>query len=158
MLSETLTAEELSLILRLVEGDEYTVGFTRDWGQGKLTVINLSPSAELVRALHHQTQTSIPVTTKSPGIHTSLYSRDEVLYLIILNNSLENKTALITIDPSVHKKCNYKVSNLISGEEWVEGQFNLQSVNINIPCKDATILELSPLNRIDNFNLNYHEE
>jgi len=70
---EKLTAEEFSLIISLVEGEVYTVGFTREWGQGKLTVI------------------------------------------------------------------------IVSGEEWIAKHLDYHPLNVNIACKDATILKLSPI-------------
>ena len=150
LLSETLTAEELNLILSLVEGDEYTVGFTREWGQGKLTVVNISPSDGMVRALHKMAEVNIPSSSKTPGILTALYSRDGVLYVIVMNNSSEDKSALITIDPDMVGLWDYLVSDLVSGEKWLVEHINMDSLNVNIPRKDATILKLSPLSSMEN--------
>jgi hypothetical protein len=142
--SEKLTAEELILILSLVQGDEYTVGFTREWGQGKLTVVNVASSVEMVRALHQMAGVNIPVTSETPGIHTSLYSRENYRYVIVTNNSAEDKSALIKIDPEMLESHDYRVSDLVSDEEWVIQPQNIPSLTVKLPRKDATMLKLSP--------------
>ena len=141
---ETLTAEELNLILSLVEGEVYTVGFTREWGQGKLTVINIAPSVGLVRAVHQMAAVIVPTSSTIPGIHTALYSRDGFLFVIAMNNSSEDKSAIITLDPGSVEACDYQVSDLVSGETWVAEHLIQQPLNVNLPRKDATILKLSP--------------
>jgi hypothetical protein len=143
LLSETLTAEELSLLLRVVEGDEYAIGFTRVWGKGKLTVVNLSPSKGMVRALHQMAEVNIPVLSKTPGITTALYSRDGVMYMIVMNNSSEDKSALITIDPDMLEHRDYQISDLVSGDNWLEKHNNVHLLSVNVPRKDATIIKLS---------------
>ena len=142
---EKLTAEEFSLIISLVEGEVYTVGFTREWGQGKLTVIIIAPSDGLVRAVHQMAAVNVPVTSKTHGIHTALYSRDDILYVIAMNNSSEDKSAVITLDPDMVEICDYQVSDLVSGEEWMAKHLDYHPLNVNIACKDATILKLSPI-------------
>ena len=141
--SEKLTAEELILILSLVQGDEYTVGFAREWGQGKLTVVNVAPSVEMVQALHQMAGVNIPVISKTPGIHTSLYSRENYRYVIVTNNSAEDKSALIKIDPEMLESHDYRVVDLVSDEEWVIQPQNIPSLTVKLPRKDATMLKLS---------------
>jgi hypothetical protein len=142
---ETISAEELNLILSLVEGEVYTVGFTREWEQGKLTVINIAPSDRLVRAVHQMAAVNVPTSSTTPGIHTTLYSRDDFLFVIAINNSYEDKSAIIKLDPDRVEACDYQVSDLVSGETWIAEHLKIQPLNVNIPRKDATVLKLSPI-------------
>jgi len=141
---ETLTAEELTLLLEMVEGDIYTVGFTRHLGQGKLTVLNLSPSKALVKALHYFAGVNIASRSITPGITTALYSRGEVRFLVIINNSSEAKAAEILLDPTIFDYLEYQVQDLISGRNWIVSLEPDYSITARIACKDATVLKLIP--------------
>ena len=141
---EILTAEELSLLLDLIEGDTYTVGFTQHLGQGKLTVLNLSPSKALVKALHYFAGVNIASCSLTPGITTALYSRGEVRFLVIINNSSEGKTAEILLDPTIFDCLDYQVQDLISDRVWMVSLEPDYSITAHIDCKDATVLKLIP--------------
>ena len=141
---EILMAEELSLLLDLIEGDTYTVGFTQHLGQGKLTVLNLSPSKALVKALHYFAGVNIASCSLTPGITTALYSRGEVRFLVIINNSSEGKTAEILLDPTIFDCLDYQVQDLISERVWMVSLEPDYSITAHIDCKDATVLKLIP--------------
>lgn len=152
---ETLTAEELATLLGMIEGHTYTVGFTRHWGQGKLTVLNLSPSKALVEATHRFACVNIPSYSQTPGITTALYSRGEDRFLVIINNSKEAKTAEIILNPALFNCQDYQVQDLISGRIWMVNHKPDCSIITPIDGKDATVLKLIPatLEKSQEFNI-----
>jgi hypothetical protein len=142
---ETITAEELNLILHLVDGDQYTVGFSRKMGLGHVTILNLSPSEGILRAIHEMAEVKIPVISNTDGIHTAIYTRDKEIFVIVMNNSWEGKSAGITIDPDMIQNSDYQVLDLVTGEKWLFRPSNNHLILANIQRKDATILKLSPM-------------
>jgi hypothetical protein len=141
---ETLTAEEMELILSLVEGDRYTVGYTRSLGKGKLTVLNLAPSAELVVALHNMAGVNIPSRSLTPGITTALYLRGSILYLIVTNISSEDKVAQVLLDPNLLDGIDYGVEELITGNRWLISRSQGYPMFVTVNHKDAVMLKLTP--------------
>jgi hypothetical protein len=62
-----------------------------------------------------------------------------------MNNSSEDKSALIAINPNMLEHSVYQVSDLVSGDNWLEKHNNVHLLSVNVPRKDATILKLSPI-------------
>jgi hypothetical protein len=142
---ENLTAEELELITGLVKGDQYTVGYTRSFGAGRLTVIHLAPSAALLLALYEMIGIETPSRSTTPGISTALYRRDSDLYLILINRTTEAKAAEILLQPAFIQGEHYQVHDLVSGNTWVQTFYGGGSLHASISRKDATLLKLTPL-------------
>lgn len=146
---ENLTAEELELITGLVQGDQYTVGYTRSFGEGRLTVIHLAPSAASILALHKMTGIEISSRATTPGIVSALYRRATDLYLVLINTTIEAKVAEILIQPALLQGKFYQVRDLVSGNTWEHRFDEGSSLQAQIGRKDATLLKLTPLVKVD---------
>jgi hypothetical protein len=136
------TMEELSLQMGLQAGAQYTIGYTEERGRGCLTVIGLSPSAELLLALYEHLNMRLPGRSLTPQISTALFRRDRQLYLIAVNNGDEDKVADVVLDRDLLKVPRWKVRNLVSGQDWTANLKESNHLTFPVPRKDGVILQL----------------
>jgi len=140
---ETLTAEELELITGLIEGDRYQVGFTQLFGDGRLTVVHVAPSAQLLLALHDMTGVQIPSRSLTPGITTAWFRRGVDRFLFVMNTTTEDKVAEISIHTAFLPAEEYQVQDLVTEKKWHLAPRFGNTVNVSIKQKDATLLKLT---------------
>jgi hypothetical protein len=110
-----LVAEENQLHWNLQTDQEYIVGYTERKGKGKITVVGLEPTPELIIALHQYLSINIPVRSLTPGIQTSLFQRDGSLYIFVLNPTPEDKTVEVILNPDLFSVPAQEVVDLVSG-------------------------------------------
>ncbi|HIQ06405.1 MAG TPA: hypothetical protein EYH31_12095, partial [Anaerolineae bacterium] len=84
--SATLTAEENEQLSALPAGTRYAIGYTEQRGQGRLTVVGLTPSPDLLLALHRHFGVPIYARSRTSDISTALFQRDEAFYLVAVNH------------------------------------------------------------------------
>jgi hypothetical protein len=134
---------ELLLQFDLQNGAQYTVGYSQVRGQGRLTVIGLQPSPELLLALHQHFDVPIPSRSHTGGITTGLFQRDDELYLMATNVGAEDKGAHIEFDSAILTSGTWQVQNL-ERESITDVDINANSrLDIQLPRKDGLILRLS---------------
>ncbi len=81
----------------------------------------------------------IPVHATTPGISTALFERDEIRYLVAVNNGNESKTADIVLSDQRA----YCLDDLMRGRrDTIAGK-----LSIDLPCKDGAVLRLTPQKR-----------
>ncbi|MBK8033043.1 MAG: beta-galactosidase [Chloroflexi bacterium] len=128
-------SEELLLQFDLATGQQYTIGYTVRRLRGRITVIGLQPTPELLVLLHRQFGVGIPSRSTTPDVTTALFHRDGDYYLIASNVGDEGKTATIQLPApqSGHWR------------DLVSGTVVAASGQISVPVarKDSTMLRLS---------------
>ncbi|MCC6801235.1 MAG: hypothetical protein IT319_00005, partial [Anaerolineae bacterium] len=108
-------SEELVLQFSLQEGLRYTVGYTIQRGQGRITVIGLQPSPALLLALHDHFGVTVACRSQIGGVSSALFRRGDAFYLIATNDGSEPKAALFEIAPGIMRAGAWQVENLDSG-------------------------------------------
>jgi hypothetical protein len=136
------TMEELSLQMSLQAGTQYTIGYTEQRGQGRLTVIGLAPSPELIRALYDHFDVNVPSRALTPQISTALYRRDQEFFLLAVNYGNEDKTAEVQLTADFAEIPCWRVRNLVDNQEWTLDLRGSNRVTFSVPRKDGVILQL----------------
>jgi hypothetical protein len=136
------TMEELSLQMSLQAGTPYTVGYSESRGQGCLTVIGLSPSPELLLALHEHLNVHLPSCSLTPQVSTALFRRDQNFYLLAVNNGNEDKITDVVIHTGFMELPSWKAHNLISRQEWNLNMQESSHLIFPLPRKDGVIIQL----------------
>jgi hypothetical protein len=85
----------------------------------------------------------------TPGIVSALYRRATDLYLVLINTTIEAKVAEILIQPALLQGKFYQVRDLVSGNTWEHRFDEGSSLQAQIGRKDATLLKLTPLVKVD---------
>lgn len=136
------TQEELSLQMSLQAGAQYTIGYTEERGRGCLTVIGLSPSPELMLALHDHLQVRLLSRSLAPQISTALFRRNGEFYMFAVNDGQEDKIAEVVLDPSVLEPSVWRARNLVGGQEWTVNLHESDHLIVPVPRKDGVIVHL----------------
>lgn len=142
--SDSQKAEELQLHSSLPAGDRYIIGYTEQRGRGRLTVLGLAPSPELLVGLHKHLGVPLAARSRTPGVRTALFQREEALYLVTVNNGAEDKEAAIMLSPEVASAERYRAEDLISGGTWTLNVTEAPELTLRAPRKDGTVLRLTP--------------
>ena len=137
-LSGKLTAEELSLQTNLQAGARYTVGYTQESGRGRLTVLGLSPSPELLLALHRYFHIGIPARSVTPGVATAFFQRGQEHYLIAVNNTDQSLTANIELE--LQDSGPLQITDLTTDDSWNVDRKAPTRIVFPLPRKDGTVL------------------
>jgi hypothetical protein len=133
-------SEELCLQFDLQVGKHYTIGCSVERGLGRLTVLGISVSPELLVMLHDQFNVSIPTRSHTQDIKTALLQRDHLLYVIVTNAGDEAKSAEIQFAREIIPKGSIVGSDLIL-KRYTGTLGDLLSVPVG--RKDGAIVRLS---------------
>lgn len=138
MAPKSIVAEENSLQWNLQNGETYTVGYTRDLGKGKITMLGMSPSKELILGLHQYFDVKIPARALTPGIQVACFRRDNNTYLTIVNTTNEDKHALIDVDAAALPEGNLKIVDMLTGKALEMNRL----IEVFVPRKNGTVISL----------------
>ena len=127
----------------LQNGAQYTVGYTQTRGPGKLTVIGLQSSPDLLLALHQHFEVSIPSRSHTGGVTTGLFQRNNEIYLMAANVGAEDKGAHIEFDSAILPNGTWKVENL-EREQVTNVEISaVPFLDIQLLRKDGLVMRLS---------------
>ena len=136
------TMEELSLQMSLQAGTEYTIGYSEQRGRGCLTVIGLSPSPELFRAIYEYLNIGVPARSLTPQVSTALFRRNQEFYLVAVNSGDEAKVADVILDSDLLAIDQWRARNLVSGRESTVNVHENGHLIFPLARKDGVILHL----------------
>jgi len=136
------TAEELSLQMGLQAGAQYTVGYTEARGRGRLTVLGLKPTPELLLALHDHLHAKISSRSLTPGVSTALFRRAQDIYLLAVNSGDEDKIAEVVLAGDLPKPSCWQARDLVSGQEWTVDLRESGRLTFSLARKDGAIIHL----------------
>lgn len=137
-------AEELSLQWSLTAGEQYTVGYSEQRGNGRITVVGLVPTPGLLLGLQHWAGVIPPSRSVTAGINTALYRQGEGLVLFATNQGEEEKTAAILLDTTLLGDGQYEVYDLLH-DRPVEAPLSVTGrLYVTLPRKDGTIVQIRP--------------
>jgi beta-galactosidase len=135
-----ISSEELVLQGNLQVGARYTIGFSQERGQGRVTVIGAEPVPALIRAVHSFAGVAMSVSTTTPDITATLYQRDNAYYLIAVNNGNEGKAATFFFDPDIIPNTSINPTTIFgnSAHPLRDGGLVLE-----IPRKDGAVIRIT---------------
>ncbi|MGB8981607.1 MAG: beta-galactosidase [Anaerolineales bacterium] len=136
------TAEELSLQMGLQAGAQYKVGYTETRGRGRLTVLGLKPTPELLLALHDHLHAQISSRSLTPQVSTALFRRGQELYLLAVNSGDEDKIAEVVLAGDLPKPSCWQARDLVSGQEWTVDLRESGRLTFSLARKDGAIIHL----------------
>lgn len=121
--------EEMAIHCALPEGQAYTVGFTRQVGEGRLTLIGLQPSAALVEGLLGAFGVIPPVRARPAGVQAALFRRGDGWVLLAVNPGDRPVQAVFELSAAAGKTVS--VHDLTGDAEW--GGVVLETGQISAP-------------------------
>ncbi len=137
-----LPAEELSLQWNLQTGEKYTIGYTQRYGAGRVTMLGLAPSAELLNGVHHFFQIPIPVQSQTSGVLTALFQRGVHHYIIAVNAGNEEKTAMLRLDARCCSVKHGTARDMLTGEVRPFDFTASPTLSLPLGRKTGTVLSL----------------
>jgi hypothetical protein len=139
-------SEELKLQFSLQEGFGYTVGYTVERGQGRVTVIGLQPTPALILALHRSFGVTAACRSRVSGVSSGLFRRGDDYYLVATNDGSESKATLFDLALPAGR---WQAHNLETGEMIGTTSGNGGTLPVMIGRKDGVALRLTLANERD---------
>ncbi len=140
-----LTSEELALQFNLQAGTRYIVGFTQARAQGRLTVLHVQPTPELLLALHRWAGVPLACRSRTRGVNTAIFRRDGEIILIAVNAGNEDKAAEIDLEPGLLAEGRWLIENLETGQQFTIDIPAAGPLSVNLPRKDGVALHFRHL-------------
>ncbi|HEV7665257.1 MAG TPA: beta-galactosidase [Chloroflexota bacterium] len=78
-------------------GETMTVGYVLQRGRGRMVVVGLTPSPDLLLALHAWLGVGVPITAATPSIRSALFRRADRYFAIVLNSSGQSLEARLKL-------------------------------------------------------------
>jgi len=136
--------EESDKVLSHDAGREVTVGYVQSRGKGKIMVLGLRPTPELLRAIHGYFGIPVYAISEIPVVKTALFRRDNRFYLVVVNNGEEDLTASIRIaHPDLPRKARAWDVRADRALPLLPQQDQIVSLHVPIGRKDGTIVEIA---------------
>jgi hypothetical protein len=136
---KNLPSEELTLQFDLQTGERYTIGYTVSRGKGKITVLGIQPSPELLVPIHKYVDVPITCRSLTAGVASALFQRAGNLYLIAVNPGAEEKFADIELALGTDMKSEWAARDIMTGRDI---GVVAESMTISLPRRGGTIIHL----------------
>lgn len=139
-----VTAEESCLQFRLQNDQQYTVGFSRQVGKGRITQVGLPASSLLLEDVGRACGLNLTLPLKSFGCSTALYRRGDEYFLMACNAGDVQTALSIPWDRiSAEVAESATVTDLFLNKTWKISSNHPASLDFSLPPKDATILRIT---------------
>ncbi len=126
----------------LPPSEDYIVGYTQNIEKGRLTFIGLKPDSKLIANLLSGLEINIYCHTEENNIHCALFNRDEIYYLIAVNNNNHLCGVKFTINAGFDGI--YNITDLISNKTETIDFRQQNFIYWHIRKKDGIILKIAP--------------
>ncbi len=136
-------SEELCLQFDLQTGARHTVGYTRQQGQGRLTVLGLQPTPELLLEIHRVLEVPIPCRSLTSGVVATLFRRGDAYYVFAVNSGDEGKAAEIAFGGGTIADGRWLAEDLIAGRSAPVVIVGGRGLAVSLPRKDGTVIRLT---------------
>lgn len=136
--------EENRQIRSLVFQKNYNVGYVEARGKGKIIVLSLRPTPELIRGVLEMLAVEQPVSVQMPQVKHALFSGPRAHELVLINTGNEAIVSQVSLSEQQFIPGSFHLRNLRNGEEYqmtVKDQ-DPSSFYIQLPRKDGTIVEI----------------
>jgi hypothetical protein len=137
---------EMERHIRLPVGRRFTVGWTKEYGRGRITVVGLEPSAALVKALHTGFSVPLPPHAAEPGATVGTLRGDNRLLVLVANVSDAARTVRITLPTSLVTNPKAVVTRLLGeGHQDLLASGSTARLAVSLGGHDATAIQISPI-------------
>ncbi len=139
---------EYQLIVNIESEKNLLVGYHQKKGKGTLTFLGTPPSPDLLIKLHDFLKVHIPALPLCKNIQVITYRRNNLHYLVVLNDGQEGKGVTIQLDHTEFPGIQYAVRDVLDGDEQVVtfGDSGRKLLTVQIEPKNGSIIEISDLN------------
>jgi hypothetical protein len=123
--------------VRLPVGQRITIGYVERRGSGRLVVMGVVPTPELLVALHPWLGVSIPCRALSPGVRSAVFRRGLEYVAVLTNTSPEAREASLRLELEPLPR---QARDLLTGcrTPVVDGR-----VLVRVPARSGTAIQLS---------------
>jgi len=139
---------EYQSIVNIGNEKNLLVGYHQKRGKGTLTFLGTPPSPDLLIKLHDFLKVHIPVLPLCKNVQTIVYRRNNLHYLVVLNDGQEGKGVTIRLDHTEFPGKQYAVRDILDGDEQVVAfsDSGRKLLTVQIKPKNGSIFEISDLN------------
>ena len=136
---------EYQLIVNIGNEKNLLVGYHQKKGKGTLTFLGTPPSPDLLIKLHDFLKVHIPALPLCQNVQTIVYRRNNLHYLVVLNDGQEGKGVTIRLDHTEFPGKQYTVRDVLDGDEQVVtfGDSGRKLLTVQIKPKNGSIIEIS---------------
>jgi hypothetical protein len=91
--------------------NKYTIGYIKRVGRGRLIVLGIEPSPELISRLHQWLRIPVYSQALTAGIQTAIFRKDDGYCLFIISSQNEPKNVTVALSAGLFKKPKYSVQD-----------------------------------------------
>lgn len=136
--------EENRQIRSLIFQKRYTVGYIEPRGKGKILVVSLKPTPELLRGVFKMLAIEEPVNVQMPQVKHALFLGPNAHELVLINTGDQAVFSQIQLSKKQFPPGFFQLRNLRDGEDYQMTVSDKDKSNfyIQLPHKDGTIIEI----------------
>ena len=136
--------EENRQIRSLMFRKRYTIGYVEQRGNGKIVVLSLAPTADLVKGVTEMLAVDLPVSIGSAGVKHALFSNPRADELVLINTSDQEVFCPVQLSEKRYTPGSFKLHNLrnIADNKIYKRDETQNLFHVQIPRKDGTIIEI----------------
>jgi len=139
---------EYQIMVNMGNEKNLLVGYHQKKGKGTLTFLGTPPSPDLLVKLHNFLDVHISALPLCKNVQTIVYRRNNLHYLVVLNNGQEGKGVTIQLDSTEFPGKQYAVRDVLDGDKQVVefSDSRRKLLTVQIKPKNGSIIEISDLN------------
>jgi beta-galactosidase len=140
--------EENRQIRSLVFQKRYTVGYVEQRGKGRIVVLSLRPTPELLRGVLDMLKVDVSVEVQMPQVKHALFSGPAAHELVLINTGDQDIISQVRLSKALFPAGSFHLRNLRQGEDYgmTVNEQEESEFYIRLPRKDGTIIEIIPGN------------
>lgn len=141
---DNIFAEENKLLDDNEAALKFIAGYQLSLGSGKLIFLGVTPTPEIISALHRMTGVPIYCQATTPRTLVALFQKNEQqYYLIVINLGEEVREVRLQLTPEIFASSTWRSSDLFSNESRQLVFSEAPELTIAVGRKDGTVLELN---------------
>jgi hypothetical protein len=138
---------EMERHVRLALGRQFTVGWTKDCGKGRITVLGLEPSALLIKALHRAFGITLPPHSDEDSVTVVTFTGKRGLFMVVVNVCDRARQVAVRLPWGLLPSPDVAVSRVLGqGSQYLTVRDTEEAVlTAALDSYDAAILKISPI-------------
>jgi len=142
--AKNIFQEESAIYENLEVGSSFTIGYIQSSGKGKISVFGCEPSVNLITAILKSGKCELFSHSSTPNILTTLFKKENKYYLIIINESNEDKAAKVQLSASIFANKKWEYVNLMTNISETINFNDNPFITIDLAKKDGIAIEFKP--------------
>lgn len=120
----------------------HTIGYEKKIGKGSIFHLGIQPTKDLILTILKYFRVPLYSNATTRDIKTALFQKNDMYYLVAVNNGKEDKSASIQLVFPEKKVKWVKTRDLLTDEKNEHVSHTRTAINIDIPRKDGKVIEI----------------